>query len=191
MQDSHWQDELTPILRPLQIITGALVAGTLFFMVITLAFTGGQFQAANPSIVSYVAAGFAFVVLMLRMVVPGLIVSKGRKMIARGTLQLPSGGLSPNMAGSLQRAGDAGRLWMALQTSTIVSASLLEGAAFFALIAYLVDQSLLSFIIAIALIVGVILHIPSRSRIIRWTEDQLTQLEQERQFRGYETSPNH
>ena len=182
MQDSHWQDELTPVLRFLQIVTGALVAGTLFFMVITLAFTGGQFQVADPSIVTYVAAGFAFMVLMVRMVVPGFIVNKGRKMISRGTLQVPSGGLSPITAGSFERAGDAGKLWMVLQISTIVSASLLEGAAFLALIAYLWDQSLLSFIIAVALIVGVILHIPSRSRVIHWTEDQLTQLEQERQF---------
>ncbi len=184
MQDSHWQDELTPVLRQLQIITGALVAGTLFFMVITLAFTGGQFQAANLSVLSYTAAGFAFVALILRMVVPGFLVSKGRKLIARGTLQLPSGGLSPNMVGSLERAGDAGKLWMALQTSTIVSAALLEGAAFFALIAFLAEQSPLSFMIAIALIVGVILHIPTRSRIIQWTEDQLTQLEQERLLGG-------
>jgi hypothetical protein len=182
VQDSHWQDELTPILRQLQIITGALVAGTLFFMVIILAFTGGQFQTADFPILSYTATGFAFVVLTVRAVVPGFIVSKGRKMIARGTLQLPSGGLSPIIAGSLQRAGDAGKLWMALQTSTIVSAALLEGAAFCSLIAYLVGQSPLSFMIAIALIVGVSLHIPSRSRITRWTEDQLAKLEQERQF---------
>ncbi|MEE9602811.1 MAG: hypothetical protein V3V75_05865 [Thermoguttaceae bacterium] len=191
MQDSHWQDELTPVLRQLQIITGALVAGCLFFMVIALVFTGGQFQATDFPILSYTAAGFAFVTLILRIVVPGFIVGNGRRRIARGTFQMSISGLSPNLIGSFERTGDAGKLWMVLYTSTIVSAASLEGAAFFALIAYLADQSPLSFMIAIALIVGVILHIPSRSRIIHWTEDQLTQLEQERQLGDYKTSFDH
>ena len=160
-------------------------------MVIALVFTGGQFQEADPSILSYVAAGFAFVVLILRIVLPGFLVRDIRKQIAWRTFQVPTHGLSPKLASAFERAGDAGRLGVILQISTIASAALLEGAAFFALIAYLAEQSLLSFMIAVALIVGVILHIPSRSRIIHWTEDQLTQLEQERQLGGYETMSNH
>jgi hypothetical protein len=182
MQDSHWQDEMTPVLRFLQLVTGALVAGCLFFMVIALINTGGQFQAEGSPILSYTAAGFAAVTLILRIVVPAYIVGNGRRRIARGTFQMSISGLSPNMAGSFERTGDAGKLWTVLYTSTIVSAASLEGATFFALVAYLVDHSPLSFMLAIALIVGVGLHIPSRSRIIRWTEDQLAKLEQERQF---------
>ena len=186
MQDSHWQDELTPVLRLLQIVTGALVAGCLFFMVIALINTGGQFRATDFPILSYTATGFAFVTLILRIVVPSLIVGKGRRRIARGTFRMSISGFSPNLVSSFERTGDAGKLWMLLYISTIVSAASFEGATFFALIAYFMEQSPLSFLIAIALIVGVILHIPSRSRIIRWTEDQLAKLEQERPFGGYE-----
>ena len=64
----------------------------------------------------------------------------------------------------------------------IVASALIEGATFFTLIVYMTEGKPLSLIIAVALIAGQILHVPTRSRLVGWIEGQLVQLEQQRQL---------
>ncbi|MEE8451385.1 MAG: hypothetical protein V3R99_05695 [Thermoguttaceae bacterium] len=181
MSDSHWQNELAPVLRTMQIVVGSLVVGCLTFLVV--AFVGSDRAALAPQfpIMTYMAIGFTFVILVVRMIVPGMIVAQGRRRITEGTWKLPAGrGSQPINAEFIERTGDAGKLAMLFMIQMIVAAALLEGAVFFGLVAYTVERSPLALIVAIILIIGVGLHFPTRSRLVHWIEDQLTLMEQER-----------
>ena len=81
-----------------------------------------------------------------------------------------------------EEAGDAGKLYMLLQSRTIVAAALLESPGFFWGIIHLLTHSPLSLIAAILLILGVAAHFPTRSRVIHWIENQLRLVDEERRF---------
>lgn len=160
-------------LLQLQIIVGALIGGCLFFVAIAVvARLQGAFGPAEPRpIVTYLAIGFAVLALVARMIVPAAIVSGGlRRLAARQTEQ-------PDPAETMRE------LWQLLTSRTIVSAALLEGATFFALIAYLVKGASLALLVAALLIVGLGTHIPTRSTAEGWIDRQRAVLQQERQWR--------
>jgi hypothetical protein len=182
---SKWQQQLTPVLRQSQIIVAALIAGCVIFLVIALVMTGGKVADPDQPVLTYIAVGFVAVTLIARMIVPGMLIASGRQKIIRGTWQLAqSAAIRPTMAEFLERTGDAGKLAVIFNTITIVSGALLEAPAFFALVAYLVDQSPLSLVLAGLLILGLVTQVPTRSRLIHWIEGQLALLEQERQLGG-------
>ena len=68
------------------------------------------------------------------------------------------------------------------QTRMIVGAALLEGPAFFLLIAYLIERSPWSLAAAIFMILGVAAHFPTEQRVAEWVEQQMSLLEEERQL---------
>ncbi len=184
MIDPQWREELGPVLRTLQIIVGALTAGSVVFLIIAMILAGGIAAAAdNPPILTYTALGFAATILLVRAIVPNVIVATGRSQIAQGTWKSP-GGHQANGAFSamLERMGDAGRLVIINQVRTIIAAALLEGATFLLLVAYLVEHSWISLSVAIMFILALAMHFPTRQRLVEWIENQLALLEQERQF---------
>ncbi len=180
MLDSQWQDELTHVLRTLQIIVGALIAGCTAFLVIVLIQAPGAGAGGGQPLVTYIAIAFAVLALVARVVVLGAITARGRRSIVRGTWRL-SAIQSGRYANFVDRTGDAGKLAMVHQTGTIVAGAILEGATFFLLAAYMLEPQTLSLVVAIALIFGLATHIPTRSRLIHWIEDQVELLGQERQ----------
>ena len=48
------------------------------------------------------------------------------------------------------------------------------------IIVFMVTQSLIALVIALAMILGLIFHFPTRSSVINWIEEQLVIVEQER-----------
>ena len=180
MSGSQWQDELTPILRQSQIVSGALILGCVTFFGVAIAVPG---EAApidpNLPILTYAAIGFAVMALIARWMVPGIVASTTRRKIIAGTWRLPTHAPARTVA-FVERTGDAGRLAMALMTGTIVSGALLEGIAFFALVAYLLERSPLSLILAGAMILGLLTQVPTRGRLVGWIEEQFGLIEQER-----------
>jgi len=176
MSDPSWQEELGPVLLTMQIIVGALVAGCLTFFVVVCAVSLRGDAADESLVITYTAIVFACVALVVRTIVPGLIVAQGRRRIIEGTWQ---GSPTVNARFS-EQTGDAGKLAAVFTTRLIVAAALLEGTAFFAMIAYMLEGSPLALILAAALILGVALHFPTRARLVDWIEEQLTLIEQER-----------
>jgi hypothetical protein len=61
----------------------------------------------------------------------------------------------------------------------IAGAALFEGAAFFLLVAYLVERSPWSLAAAIVMIIGVALHFPTQQRVADWIERQTSLLQEE------------
>ncbi len=190
MSDSPWHTELTSVLWTLQIVVGALIAGCVAFLVIVLVLLGGMPDGDEPLLLTYVAIAFAASALIARMVIPGVIISRGRRKIAQGTWRSSQQStLPPACSKFLEQAGDAGKLWMLFSTATIVAAAILEGAAFFMLVVVLVEKSPLALIVALMLILGLMLHFPTHPRTVRWIEDQLRLIEQERQLDGRPLPP--
>jgi hypothetical protein len=67
-------------------------------------------------------------------------------------------------------------------TKNIVSGALIEGAALFAAVAYLVEGATLGLVVAPVMIVLLALHVPSQGRLDEWVQQQLERAVHRRQF---------
>ena len=187
---SPWQDEIVQRVRVLQIIVAAQLAGVVIFLaVFILIVQQGEAPGANGNLplVTYVATAFAVGTLFARLIIPAVIVVRGRRSIIHGTWQLPARQDErgqEDLTGFLGRTGDAGKLWFVFFCRTMVAAAIVEGAVFFCLVAYLVEHSPLSLIIGIVLTFGLATHVPTRRGVVHWIEDQLDLIKQQRQFGG-------
>ena len=183
MSDLSWQEDVTPVVRQLRWIIAALVNGAVFFLVIMLVTTPKGPAQAGPPVLTFTAMAFGVICLIVRAVVPGRLTAASRRKILQGTWKRPMGAVPPWLSDEvLARAGDAAKLWQAYLTQTIVAVGVLEGATFFLLVAYMSEGSLLGLIAAGLLILAMLAHVPTRARVVRWTEGQLRQLQQQRQF---------
>ncbi len=184
MNDTAWHEEIGRRAATLQIVTGALLVGSLGFLgvaavLVHLEMVEPQHDLAG--VMNLVLLVFLAAEIVARLVVPGMIVAQARSKIAAGTWTLPEAGRSTETASLIERTGDAGRLLVVYQTRTIVAAALLEGVALFAIIVYMLTHSLVGLAIAILLILGLVFHIPSRSGVVHWVENQLQLVDQQRQ----------
>jgi len=165
--------ELDPIdagVRTLQIIHVALATGVLFFLAITvLVLREGELLGKQPwavtLLITLVAVLFGAAAIVAHMVLPGLIVSSQRKALAR----------TPRTG-----AEDFESMVMLYQTQKIIGSTFLEGAAFFNVIAYLLEGTALPLILTLLLLVLLVSRIPSRDGMRRWIDAQLAQLREER-----------
>ena len=176
MLSHDWQEQLTAPTRQLQIIVGALTVGCVSFTAIAIVLHGSVM--ANPPdvpIISYVALAMSAFVVLAKVVVVPTITARGCAEIARaqsGATDAPS-----DAAG-----GDLMPLVKLYTTKTIIGGALFEGATFFLLISYLVEGQMLNLVAAMAMIVAVAMHLPTRSRVAAWIESKSDQIDQQRQF---------
>lgn len=170
--------------RTMQVIVGALAAGVLTFVGVVLAVVrggviGGQLQ--QEPLITHVAAGFAVVAAVLWGIVPGLITSRMRQAIAGGNKSPLTTKLS-----NAAEVRDVAPLTVAYQSRLIVGAALLEGAAFFNLIVYMLEQQPLSLVAAGVLLLIMLTQIPTVSRLEAWVESELSTIEQLRQMGSFD-----
>ncbi len=188
MSETKWQDEIGSWVRIAQIIVAALTTGTVLFLVVAIVLVAqgafvpeGEASGGELRMIMECTLGLFLVgVLIARMIAPGQIVARARRRIAAGQWVPGESAQAAKMASFIERTGDAGRLMGVFLTKTIVAAALFEGVAFFALIVFMLTQSIIALSIALALIVGLVLHFPTRSGVVHWIEDQLVIVEQER-----------
>jgi hypothetical protein len=189
---SHVDDEslLSSTIRTMQIIIFALTLGLVFFLAIIL-FIGNHPAPAPPRpgdqpaqaspMISYMAVAVAVVAIPLSLLVPSLVVKTARKQIAQGTWRPPDRGTGTLPQGALS---DTLCFAAVYQTSLIVGAALNEGAAFLALIAYMVEGLPAILGLAVLLIVGVAARFPTRARVEQWIDAQKELLLEEKQAGG-------
>ena len=104
----------------------------------------------------------------------------GRERIAHGTEPVVTRRFpETNMPDSEQA-----KLLMLLNTTTIVGAALLEGAAFANLVAFMLEGQVYSLILAALMLVGILLAIPTRRRVEDWLEVQSRRIQEFRQMAG-------
>ncbi len=119
--------------------------------------------------------GFAVVMLAVRRIVGSSIVARNRKNIAAGTAGLPGIG---GMASSAATDGD--RLLFAFQQKTIMESAMVEGPAFFVIVAYLVVGQAWLLGLAAVLLIVLVVPFPTYERVEDWVKYQLELLELEK-----------
>ncbi len=177
------QPQLTPeqyaamepdkVLRTMRIIASALIAGVLSFAGVASFAVFGQAPAAQPGgqpaaapngseIIMYLAMAFAAVAVVMSFVVSNLISAVGVKGVAK-------------MAQDGTATGPKelfGRLLAVAQTKMLTALALVEGAAFFNLIAFIITKSLIPPAVVGALLLVMAIHFPTKFKLARWLEDQ-------------------
>jgi hypothetical protein len=163
-------EELTPRIRAMQIVAGALVLGALIFLgvVIAIRLAGQAPRPPKTPMLSYVGIVFTVMVLVPLALVPDRVIAAGRKQIARGERDASTA------------SDETLRLANLYQNCMIIRLALLEGAAFFQIIIFHLEGQQLSLILALILVVGMVLLFPTRARVESWIEKQQEKLEEER-----------
>jgi hypothetical protein len=177
------------ITRTTQIIMGALISGVTTFLLIVVflvhfvgfgapggaAAAPGQAAGPNPAataqsipLLTYLAAGMGAMLLPLSFILPGYVAAQS---LRSGAVRPPDGSSSPtkNPAAS---SGQAVNPAAAFQSSTIIGAALDEGGAFFAGVAYLIEQNPIALGVMIVLLAALVVRFPTRDRVERWIAQQ-------------------
>ncbi len=150
--------------RRLQIIAAALIMGVLMFLGVVLVATAGKFDG-QPEMITMIAAGFAFLMLVNHFVIPPIIVKAQLKQaIAAGMHQKPDEERTQECFGIYQ-------------TQMIVGFALLEGAAFFNLVAMMVEHCAASIAVVTLLLLWMVAKFPTRDKVSFWVQDKLRELQ--------------
>lgn len=148
----------------MQVICGGLMMGVMTFLGIAVFLhieKGAQPAPATP-IVAYMAAGMAALTIIVRLVISSPVVKSGIKQIT-----------------AIRPVNDIQKLdlYGVYQTKMIVSCALLEGAAFFNLVAFIIDGQLWTLGIVAVLLALMVVGFPTFERVDGWADDQLRQLQ--------------
>ena len=160
------------VLRIMQIIAGALIAGVLSFAGVASFIVFGQAPAVQPGgqpqapngaeIIMSLAMAFAAVALVASFVWSNAIATSSVK----GVAKMAQDGTA---TGSKELFG---RLLGIAQTRMILAMAPIEGAAFFNLIAFIITKSLIPPAVVGALLLVMAIHFPTKFKLARWLEDQ-------------------
>ena len=156
--------------RVMQTIVGALAAGILSFFVVAVFVPAGV--PPEIPLLSYLAVGATLIALPAAWLVPGMM-ARGQvsQIAARGSKRLPTDEL-----------GDVGSLVGVYQTSLIVREAILEGVAFFNLVAFMIERQPMNLVAAGVLGFILLAQIPTASRLEEWVQSELSSLTQLREM---------
>ena len=189
MLETSWQQEIGRRVRLLQhFVVGLVVPCPVFLGIMTLA-SGEPAGGLSGVILTWMAVGLGMAGVAARLILPGVIVSRGRQRIIDGSRRPPQPrGESPaeqaiqeGRAQVLERTGDAGKLYDVFSKRTYVAGAVLAIPAYAAVMWYATARSPAALIVAVVLMIGVATLFPTRSKVFHWIEDQLRLVEQARQ----------
>jgi hypothetical protein len=193
------QDAIRTVTRQGQIIVGALITGVSIFLVIATvvdlglepgvgppagvgAGVGAQ-PAGQPAqsvpFLTYIALAVGAGCLPISFIVPSLVAKQQRLAMAGGKSspdQSPAS--TPAQRPEAVRTAPIG-LPGAYLNQLIVGAAMNEGAAFFTVIAYLIEKNPIALAVALVLIAGLIARFPTAGRVERWIEQQQEKLRED------------
>jgi len=162
-------DEGVPVskLRTMQIITVALLLGVVIFLgiALTMRAQGGFGEPPAQPLLTYLALGCGLLMAVGHLVLPDLALGGMRRQIAQGTWQ-PTGE-DGQPTGPVSQAA---ALLAFYQTRLLVTLALLEGGAFFCLIAYMLEGRLLAPLGASLLLGLMALRFPTRDGVEQWLD---------------------
>lgn len=171
MDDSDFAAALAPRVRIMQIIAFALICGVMGFFGIAT-----WMQATNPPppppqpILTYVGFAAAAIMLVAHLIVPEIVASVGLKRIGQEKRAVASPSPYPPLPGV------TGPLVALYQTRLIVRFAMLEGAAFFCLIAYQIEGQWPILALVGVLVLAMLVRFPIISGVQAWIEQQQERL---------------
>lgn len=154
---------LSPRVRIMQIIVTALTLGCTTVL-ITMFFLRDA-KAASPAtpMLTYLGLTFGGLMILARLIVPGVIVAAARKQLA-----------------SRSGVDEVQMLLGVYQIRMIVGAAPLEGAVFFLAVAYMLEGEPLALGVGAALTLVVAAHFPTTAGVAAWIADQQERMRLER-----------
>ena len=170
-----------PRLRGMQIIAGSLILGVVLFLGIALYIVlvqndgKGMNPPPNLPIISLLAVAMLGMNVPLAFVLPGMQTRAALRQIAANAWQVPQGA-DPSQFGS-----DRDKLMTVRQTTLIIALALVEGAAFLAGIAYLLEGQAFALVLVAGAILVMLLYFPTEGRVCAWLELQANRLAELRQ----------
>jgi hypothetical protein len=180
MEDKN-VDRIAGVVWTLQIIVPALAGGLLVFTLVAFFVQRGQAKPGNAAVfLSLSGAAFAVAAIFARFLVPALMVRSGCQRIARGVRD-PSAVWTAEQA---LRSTDSEQLLAVFSAKTIVSGAILESAGFFNPIAYITEGQGYSLVLALILLVGILIGIPTRRGLESWLEQQQRRIQEIRDVAG-------
>jgi hypothetical protein len=175
MLDEPQRECLKKNLRPMQIIVAAFAAGVLAFMGVMPFFPagGGEDGPANSAVMQYIGLGLTIAAVLAWVIVPSFVAARLRQAIADGKpfTNRPTVPAPPEI-------GDVRPVVEMYQTRLLLSAAILEGAAFFNLVIYMCERQPLNLALAGALVFILLTQMPTLGRWQSWTESELATLKQ-------------
>ncbi len=165
-------------LRTMQIVAGALLMGVLIFLGIVLYMVwiqnkgAGTAPPADMPLLSLLAAVFFVIQAPLSFLIPQFLTRNALGQIASGNWKAPPGFNAADFP------SDASKLLGIRQTAMIVGLALLEGAAFFACIAYLLEAQPWVLAIILVSVLLMMMNFPTEGRVRSWLALQAEQLDE-------------
>lgn len=150
--------------RPLQIITAALVAGVVMVTGVMLVLNGGELKQ-EPELISWIGIGMAVVMTINHFVIPGVVAGAALKKISGD--QIRSVGTDEKFA----------LLSPIFSQRHIIAVAILEGAAFLNLVFYMVTSFVGNLAAACILLMLILIRFPTPSRVDFWVQDRIRELE--------------
>lgn len=176
------EDAVQAATRVMQIIVGSLTLGVVLFATLIV----GVLRSDKPPvpdapkllglpILTAVAACFGLLSVLVSFVIPKIMVDGGLKQIAKGP-SLDEAKRLDSGERQVFPASDVRRLLPVFQTQLITASALNEGAAFFAVLAYMIEARPIALGVAAVLIALLVSRFPTVDRVKGWLEAQLERL---------------
>ncbi len=182
MATSDWREQLPQKVRNMQIIVGAMFLGCFCLLIIAVLVAKGRNNSADLTL-TYAALAYAGIILVPWIILPAIVVSRGRKEIRRRLFSAAEPVRDNTINDKTEKETSKALALMGLfQTKTIIAGAMLEGSAFFLLIVYIIEHSPLSLLAAIVLMILLVAQMPTTGGVTNWIEDQMRLVDQERAF---------
>lgn len=177
MNENSPQQDIRGTVQTTRIIVLAMGLGVLAFGGVTL-IQGLPDLQAPLEMLTLLSVFAGILAAVTSLIAPRVFAAEGCRKIAAGLGQ-PGGEASAQPAGAQT---DAAKLAAVYQSKTIVAAAVLEGAAFFALVVYMVERHVASLAVAAVLLLGLLAHIPTTASVEGWISDRLGKMRDQRRF---------
>jgi len=166
----------------MQIIVGSLAAGVIIFFVVTLFVAAGG-EAAPPEmpLLTYMSLAIAPAAILVAVLFPGVLIRSQRETM------LADVATSQSSFADESPAHDSRSKLMKLiggyQTALIIRSAILEGAAFFSLIAYMLEGQTGILLVAGVLLLLILSGLPTRSRVEKFIDREQRVIDELREMR--------
>ena len=160
------------VLTNTRIIAAALINGVVFFMAIVVFMLKDEAKA-GPLVNTYASLVVGCVALTLSFIIPNLIGSPIKKALVAGKrVELPK------QFKVSEDVGIVGNLLWLYQTRLIVGYAILEGAAFYCLIAHMIERQSITLAMVGLLLGAMVVKFPTRGRLENWLSDEMKTLDE-------------
>jgi hypothetical protein len=182
MLSASQREYIGKMIRTMQIIVLALSFGAFAFLIVATVVTpeGQPAGQERKLLLSYIAIPFTVAVLAAWLAVPRMIAGRFRNSMAAGK-HVETAPIGPDVTDEQRQVHP----FLAVYTTKlIIACALLEGAAFFNIVSYFLERQSWNLLIGLVMLLMILAHFPTASRVSSWVEDELREIDRVRSMGG-------